>query len=95
MDSLDALKDDLEKNGFNETVVLAIDPVTFKCNLHDGNHRITCAKELNLKWIPVRIIRLSMGENNKYKYAPQIPNVFPTCPCPCDFGFSTHHPGDA
>ena len=45
-ESLDELKEDLRVNGFQSPVTLAIDLVSYRCNLHDGNHRITCATEL-------------------------------------------------
>ena len=58
------------------------------CNVHDGNHRLTAAAELGMKWIPVKIIALSLGLG-RYKYVPGIPTEWPLFPCPCDFGFSS------
>ena len=48
VESLDELKEDVRVNGFQSPVTLAVDPVSFRRNLHDGNHRMTCATELNL-----------------------------------------------
>ena len=47
-ESLKELKEDVSVNGFTIPVALAIDPVSFRCNLHDGNHRITSQVLLNL-----------------------------------------------
>ena len=57
VESLDELKEDVRVNGFQSPVTLAVDPVSFRRNLHDGNHRMTCATELNLMWIPARVLR--------------------------------------
>ena len=87
-ESLDELKEDVRVNGFQSPVTLAIDPVSFRCNLHDGNHRMTCVTELNVMWIPVRVLRLSLGLANNYLKVPKVPESFPTLPCPCEFGFT-------
>ena len=89
VESLIELKEDLRVNGFQSPVTLAIDPVSFRCNLQDGNHRIACPTELNLMWIPVRVLRLSYGLANNYLKVPKIPESFPNLPCPCKFGFTT------
>ena len=47
-ESLGELKEDLKVNGFQRPVTLAIDPVSFRCSLYDGNHRKTCVTQLNL-----------------------------------------------
>ena len=65
-ESLDELREDLRFSGLQSPVTLAIDPVSFRCTLQDGNHRMTCATELNLMWIPARVLRLSLGLANNY-----------------------------
>ena len=59
-ESLDELKEDLKVNGLQSPVTLATDPVSYRCNLHDDNHAMTYATELNLMWIRVRVLRLSL-----------------------------------
>ena len=83
------LKEGAMVNGFQSPVKLAIDPVSFKYNLHDGKHRMACASELNLMWIPVRVLRLSLRFANNYLKVPKVPESFPNLPCPCKFGFTT------
>ena len=85
---LDRLKAFMKKRGFPGKVILAVDKTHHVCNVHDGNHRLTVAKELGLKWIPVKILPLSLGLG-KYRYVPASPNEWPSYPCPCDFGFGT------
>ena len=87
-ESLDELKEDLKADGFQSHVTLAIDPVSYRCNLHDGNHRMTCATELELMWIPVRVLRPSLGLPNNYLKVPKFPESFPNLPCPRKFGFT-------
>ena len=87
VESLDELKEDVRVNGFQSPVTLAIDPVSFRCNLHDGNHRMTCATEINLMWIPVRALRFSLRLANKYL---KVPKVSESCPnLPRKFGIMT------
>ena len=88
-ESLNVLKEGVRVNGFQSPVTLAIDLVSFKCNLHDGNHRMALATELNLMWIPVRVLRLSLRFANNYLKVPKVPESFPNLPCPCKFGFTT------
>ena len=40
----------------DEPVKLAVDPVSFRLNLRDGNLRMAYATELRLMWIPVRVL---------------------------------------
>ena len=87
-ESLDELKEDLKVNGLQSPVTLAIDPVSYRCNLHDGNHGMTCTTELKLMWIPVRVLRLSLGLANSYLKAPKAAETFPNLPCPRKFGFT-------
>ena len=86
---LDDLKEDVRINGFQSPVTLVIDSVSFRCNLHDGKHKMTCATELKLMWIPVRDLRLSLGLANNYLKVPKVPESFPNLPCPCQFAFTT------
>ena len=88
-ESLDEVKEDLNINGFQSPVTLAIDPVSYRCNLHNCNHRMTCATELNLMGIPVRVPTISLGLIKDYLKVPKVPESFPNLPCPCKFGFST------
>ena len=48
MQSLDELKEDVRINGFQSPVTLTVHAVSYTCNLHDGNHRMTSATELNV-----------------------------------------------
>ena len=89
VESLDELREDLKFSGLQSPVTLAIDSVSIKCTLQDGNHRMTCATELNLMWIPARVLRLSLGLANNYLKVPKVPESFPNLPCPCKFGFTT------
>ena len=86
---LDKLKKHMCNNGFPGMLILAIDKETMKCNLHDGNHRLTVANELKLDWVPVKLIQLSHGKDCKFEEVPQRPSLWPNYPCPCDFGFRT------
>ena len=70
-------------------VTLAIGPSSFRCNLHDGNDRMTCATELNLMWVSVRVLRLSLGLANNYLKVPKAPESFPNLPRPYKFGITT------
>ena len=87
-ESLDELKGDLKVNGLQSPVTLAIDPVSYRCNLHDDNHAMTYATELNLMWIRVRVLRLSLRLANSYLKAPKAAETFPNLPCPYKFGFT-------
>ena len=64
-ESLNELKEEVRTNGFPIPVTLAIHLVSFRCNLHDGKHMMTSATKLNLMWIPIRVLRLSLGLANK------------------------------
>ena len=46
--SLYELKEDVRINGFQSPVTLTVHAVSYTCNLHDGNHRMTSATELNV-----------------------------------------------
>ena len=85
-ESLDELKEDLRVNGFQSPVMLATDPVSYRYNLRNGSHRMTCATELYLMWVQVRV---SLGLANNYLKVPKVPESFPNLPCPCKFGFTT------
>ena len=52
------------------------------------------ATELNLMWIPVRVLRLSLGLINNYLKVPKVPESFPNLPCPCKFAFMTYRGRD-
>ena len=82
-ESLDELKEDVSVNGFQRPVPLALDPVSFRCILQDGNRRMTCATEMNLMWIPITVVRLSLGLANNYLKVPKFAESFPNLPCPC------------
>ena len=86
---LNDLKEDVRANGFPIPVTLAIDLVSFRCNLHDGNHRMTSATKLNLIWILVRVLRLSLGLANNYLKVHKVPKSFFNLRCPCKFRFTT------
>ena len=40
-------------------------------------------------WIPVRVLRLSLGLYNNYLEIPKVPESFPNLLCPWKFGFTT------
>ena len=86
---LNDLKEDVRANGFPIPVTLAIDLVSFRCNLHDGNHRMTSATKLNLIWILVRVLRLSLGLANNYLKVHKVPESFFNLRCPFKFRFTT------
>ena len=85
---LTKLKKDIKNQGIKESITLSIDPDNGSCNVHDGNHRLTCAMELKLEWIPARILKYKHMSHN-YRYVPTMPNQWPDYPCPCHFGFTT------
>ena len=88
-ESLDELKEDLKVNWFQSPVMLATEPVSYRCNLHNDSHRMTCATDLYLMWVQVRVLRLSLGLANNYLKVPKVPESFPNLPCPCKFGSTT------
>ena len=65
---MDNLKEHIVTNGFIGYVTLAVDKKYRTCNLHDGNNRLTAANELELEWIPAKIISLSLGQESYKKY---------------------------
>ena len=39
---------------------------SFRCDAHDGNHGMSCATEINLMLIPVKVLTLSLRLANNY-----------------------------
>ena len=71
--SLDELKEDVRINGFQSPVTLAVDPVSYTCNLHDGNHRMTSATELN---VDSSQSSNTLGLANNYQKSQRFLNLF-------------------
>ena len=88
-ESLDQLKENIYRvNRFQSPVTLAVDHVSFRCNLPDDMlkiHSLRYATKLDLKWIPVRVLRLSLGLANNYF---KVPESFLNLPCSCKSGFA-------
>jgi len=50
---IDALKEDISKNGFKEPIVIIYDKEKESASIVEGNHRMAAAKELGLTEVPV------------------------------------------
>ena len=71
--SLDELTEDVRINGFQSPVTLAVDPVSYTCNLHDGNHRMTSATEFN---VDSSQSSNTLGLTNNYRKSLRFLNLF-------------------
>lgn len=87
---LDQLKQEIKQSKkIVQPLILAVDMNTREGNLHDGNHRLTIANELGMKWVPLRVIKFNNHRDDVYPKLFYCPREWPTYACPCDFGFTT------
>lgn len=53
----DALSDDIAKNGFKDPLIMDYNPTNGYTVVIEGNHRLAIARDLGLKYVPVRLVR--------------------------------------
>jgi hypothetical protein len=64
-DQMEALKTDIQQNGFKEPLIMSFGTDDGLAVLGEGNHRLQVAKELGLKTVPVRALRRTeVGSEN-------------------------------
>ena len=87
---LEEMKKYIKSNGIPGSIILAVDVNNdWRCYVHDGNHRLTCALELGIEWVSVRFIKYVVDD--KFPMVPKRGEDWPkNLPCGCDFGFCTH-----
>jgi hypothetical protein len=73
---LDEKCSSINKRGFYEPLSLMYYAPTGECSLHEGNHRITWAKNNNVKYVPVRVHIVHYKNSEKYQKAPLKGNTF-------------------
>ena len=75
--------------GSQTQVTLTTDPVSLRWNLHNGNHRRTCAIKLNLMQLPVRDLWFSFWLANNYIKVPMVRESRSNLSFLCKFRFIT------
>jgi hypothetical protein len=71
---IDKIKDILEKEGFNQPLILQYSPLYKTSYLTEGNHRLKAAIELGIEYIPTRVT-IDGGESKTAKKTPNQSNI--------------------
>ena len=86
---MNRLGKDLKENGLKYPLTLTVSKLTGRAYLHDGNHRISVLKDLNVKWVPLKVIYFFNNDDHDphYKIIPAGHlERYPDYPTPKDNG---------
>ena len=75
-----------------ENIKLAIDKERGSAMIYDGNHRLTCASNMDISFSPqyVKVDFLFQHLSGDKTLLPSCPKEWPTFLCGCDLGFTTN-----
>ena len=71
--TIDALKEDISKNGFKEPIIIIYDKEKESASIVEGNHRMAAAKELGLTEVPVTFEKGTLRSDSDSKRKKMFP----------------------